>query len=274
MSNHRQQEITFHIKEVAEIIGVTPTTLRNWEKNKLFQARRGSNNYRIYNFDDIEQLEKIRFYLHTKKINSAGIKSLLHADYPKTKNHQHKNHSYNKNFLSQRWRKARKEGGFTLAEVSDSTGISTSYLSKIENGQANPSIEMLKILARFYRKNILHFFQSTKESKHLLPFSREQVGIDISGVKIDSLVGLKEHIMQPMHYTVQSGCGIKKPHAHEGEEFLYVLEGKIEMTLEEDEQYILDKGSSLYFRSRETHQWKNPGRKPAEILWVHVPYEG
>ncbi len=273
MTQNPHEEVTFNIKEVADQIGVTPATIRNWEKQNLFTARRGKNNYRVYNFDDIRQLEKICFYLHTQKINPAGIRSLLHARFPSSENHQTHNHRFNKRFMSEKWKESREEAGLTLEEVSAQTGISLSYLSKIENGNANPSIEILKNLANFFNKNILHYFRSEKETKHILPDQRETVDINLTGVHIDSLVGLREHIMQPMHYRIEPGCGIETSHAHEGEEFIYVLTGSIEIILNNSERHILQPHSSLYFRSREAHRWTNIGESDAEVIWVHVPFE-
>ncbi len=271
--NRHTEEVTFSIKEVAHQIGVTPATLRNWEKQGLFTARRGSNNYRVYNFDDIRQLERIRFYLHTQKINSAGIRSLMHASYPAKDTGNTPKSRYNKRFMSRKWKEAREEAGLTLDEVSAATGISLSYLSKIENGNANPSIEVLKNLAQFYNKNILHFFRSETEMKHIPIHLREAVDLDIPGVQIDSLVSIREHVMQPMYYRIQPGSGITAEHAHEGEEFLYVIKGTIEMVLNNEEAFVLKPQSSLYFKSSEAHRWQNIGSGVAEIIWVHVPFE-
>jgi DNA-binding transcriptional MerR regulator/quercetin dioxygenase-like cupin family protein len=272
MSQH-MEEVTFTIKEVAQQIGVTPATIRNWEKQGLFTARRGNNNYRVYNFDDIRQLERIRFYLYTQKINSAGIRSLMHSSYPAKENGSALKNRFSKRFMSRKWKESREEAGLTLEEVSGTTGISLSYLSKIENGNANPSIEVLKNLAQFYNKNILHFFRSETEMKHIPPNLREAVDIDIPGVQIDSLVGIREHVMQPMLYRIQPGCGITSAHAHEGEEFLFVLRGTVEMELNNEEIFILKPQSSLYFKSSAAHRWRNAGSETAEIIWVHVPFE-
>ena len=45
------------IKEAAEFLGVTPTTLRNWDRNKkLIPVRHPLNGYRLYRRSDLEQL--------------------------------------------------------------------------------------------------------------------------------------------------------------------------------------------------------------------------
>jgi len=52
-----EQEIYFSIKEAAEILGVTPLTLRNWDKSGKFPAQRHPmNNYRVYKRSALERL--------------------------------------------------------------------------------------------------------------------------------------------------------------------------------------------------------------------------
>ena len=55
-------DVLFNINQVAKMLGVVPATIRNWEKNGLFVAKRKSNNYRVFDFDDIELLKKIKVY--------------------------------------------------------------------------------------------------------------------------------------------------------------------------------------------------------------------
>lgn len=51
------KEIYFSIKEAAEILGVSPLTLRNWDKSGKFPAQRHPmNNYRVYKYSSIEKV--------------------------------------------------------------------------------------------------------------------------------------------------------------------------------------------------------------------------
>jgi excisionase family DNA binding protein len=52
-----QQEVYFSIKEAAEVLGVTPLTLRNWDKSGKFPAQRHPmNNYRVYKLSALERI--------------------------------------------------------------------------------------------------------------------------------------------------------------------------------------------------------------------------
>ncbi len=57
---------------------------------------------------------------------------------------------------------------------------------------------------------------------------------------------------------------------HEGEEFGYVLEGEIELTVAE-RKYIASSGDSFFFRSDKPHAWANKGKTKARVLWVNTP---
>ena len=53
------KEVYFSIKEAADILGVSPLTLRNWDKSGKFPAQRHPmNNYRLYRVEDVEELLK------------------------------------------------------------------------------------------------------------------------------------------------------------------------------------------------------------------------
>jgi quercetin dioxygenase-like cupin family protein len=78
-------------------------------------------------------------------------------------------------------------------------------------------------------------------------------------------------ILQSMLITVDSGSGSEDSYAHEGEEVLYVIEGEIEMTLDEIDTYRLQPGDAMTFPSTRPHRWTNPGDLTAVIVWINTP---
>jgi len=57
---------------------------------------------------------------------------------------------------------------------------------------------------------------------------------------------------------------------HKGEEFGFLLSGKIELRLD-DRKYVVKKDECFYFSSDKKHSVKNIGKTPAKILWVVTP---
>jgi quercetin dioxygenase-like cupin family protein len=77
-------------------------------------------------------------------------------------------------------------------------------------------------------------------------------------------------VMEPHLFLIAPEAGSGDSYAHEGEEFIYVLRGDLEITVE-GEQYRLKAGDSFYFESATPHRWKNPGRKETSVLWINTP---
>lgn len=277
-TNQEDDDVLFNINQVAKVLDVVPATIRNWEKAGLFTAKRKDNNYRVYNLDDIEILKKIRTLSIDKQMGSVAIKSIITTDlhrppYLSGQGNNETQSKYSKKLLSDKWRESREKMGLTLEEVSAQVGISTSYLSKIENGLANISIELLNKLAIFYGESILYFFELEGEERVVKKGSGEIADIGLPGVLMESLISQKHHVLFPMLFTIEPGGGDPHTHHHHGEEFIYVLSGKLKVTLNYEEEYILKQGDSLFFKSFDYHSWVNIGTKETKLIWVHSPIE-
>lgn len=274
MNQNRDDNITFTINQVAKMLGVVSATIRNWEKSGLITVRRSASNYRVFTLDDIELLKKIREYSIDKHMGTHAIKLLLptgsDSEIAKYVDQQKEN-IYSKKLISKKWKEIREQQGYTLEEVSRELGISAAHLSKLENGNANLSLDILNRLALFYHESPLYFMEQTDAESRLV---RKGCGEPIQlksdpGLEMYSLISLKEHMMYPVLCIVEPGCGNLVPHTHKGEELIYILSGVIEMTVNNDAPYILHPGDTFYYKGADTHSWVNISTKPAKLLWVH-----
>ncbi len=271
-------ELLFNINQVAKQIGVVPGTIRNWEKEGLFTARRTENNYRAYSFDDIGFLKRVKELSIDQRLSYDIIRKMLRLQIMQQSSEQNGSNGppqLSKKFLSKKWRTLREEAGYTLDEVSAGLGISPSYLSKIETGQANISFDVLQRLAKFFNQNILYFFEDEEKNDAKLIKRGEGSAIDIGleGVRIRSLVAEKTAHVKSMMYTIDPGCGNYLNHSHFGEEFVHLLSGSLEFTLNETQVYRLEPGDSLFFHSSETHRWINDGDEVSTALWIYSPFK-
>jgi len=91
------------------------------------------------------------------------------------------------------------------------------------------------------------------------------------GVTVEQLADGQAMMMETQLFTIEPGAGSEGGYAHEGEEFVYVLEGAFEVVLDEGERYVLRVGDSLYYPSSVVHSWRNPGLGTARVLWVNTP---
>ena len=77
--------------------------------------------------------------------------------------------------------------------------------------------------------------------------------------------------MDCQKWTLQPGAGSEDAYSHEGEEFIYVLRGLLEITLDGHERHLLYPGDNIYFDSTRTHSWRNPGEEESVLVWVNTP---
>jgi len=275
-SNNRDDGVYFTIKEVADQVGVVPATIRNWEKSGVFNAKRSPSGYRIYTMEDIDLLKRVHHLSVNENMGMTAIARFINAGFYNNRPKSEANEEpVSKKLISQKWKTCRIERGYSLEDVASSIDISSSYLSKIENGLANVSFEILKRLASFYGENILYYLDNETDNERMLV--RKGTGdifsIGLEGVAVESVVALKQHTLSVMVYTVEPGSGRTLDTGHSGEEFVHVLAGRIKFQADGSE-FMMNKGDSITFRSHLPHGWQNCGRSEAKLLWVYTPLIG
>jgi transcriptional regulator with XRE-family HTH domain len=168
-----------------------------------------------------------------------------------------------------RLRQLRTRRGLSLATVAKAAGISVGFLSAIERSQMSASISTLRRLARFYKTNILDFFDPAEAGRrHVRPAERKVLEAG-PGVRME-LLAWGNTVMEPHLFRIAPRAGSGESYTHEGEEFLLVLRGELQLALDREE-YRLRSGDSFYFESSTPHRWKNPGRSETWVLWVNTP---
>jgi mannose-6-phosphate isomerase-like protein (cupin superfamily) len=148
-------------------------------------------------------------------------------------------------------------------------GISVGFLSALERSHMSASVSTLRKLARFYKTSILDFFDPAESNSPLVPPDKRKVLEAGPGVRME-LLAWGNTVMEPHLFRVAPHSGSGESYTHEGEEFLYVLRGELQISLEQEE-YRLKPGDSFYFESATPHRWKNPGRTETWVLWINTP---
>ncbi len=180
-----------------------------------------------------------------------------------------------KSELGTKWRNHRLNRNYSIEQVAAETGISASYIHKIENAQVkNVSFDILHKLALFYGENIFDNQADRLKKNHFLVRKADWEPVDAGteGVKLVSLIGCEKHFLTPIISMVEPGCGYTEPYLHKGEEIIYLIKGNVKFTLE-DESFLLSAGDSIHFQSTIPHSWVNIGRKTAVMLCVHTSHD-
>ena len=167
--------------------------------------------------------------------------------------------------------------GLTLKQLAELAGCSESLLSRIENGNANPSIKMMHRVALALGMPVSGLFQENVDSSDVVMRHGERptVGTDQvrrgKGSKLEALIPSgRVNLLSGYINDIEPGGGSEGVLQHEGEEFGYVLDGEIELTVD-NRSYQLREGDSFYFRSERPHSYMNNRKKVAHVLWVNTP---
>jgi mannose-6-phosphate isomerase-like protein (cupin superfamily) len=177
--------------------------------------------------------------------------------------------------LSEKLVNLRTRNGQTLAEISAQSGILEERLAEYEKGSALPALGELMNLARVYNVSMNHFFTSG------VPIGRVEVVRACERWKVqpqtDTAAALNysyealsyrltDKSMSPFHIEIPPSLDkVVVPLSHEGEEFHFILEGAVEVTVG-GETHRLSDGDAIYFDSRLPHSVRTVGAKPARML--------
>ena len=150
-------------------------------------------------------------------------------------------------------------------------------LSKIENDKINPSLQMLHRIVSELGLTIADLTITSSSGDDIVMRKGARPVIDTShtregtGTSIEWLMSQSgANLLEASIHRVEPGEGSAGTITHEGEEMGYVLEGIMELEVDET-IYELHPGDSFFFVSTRPHGYKNIGTDPLKVLWVTTP---
>lgn len=183
-------------------------------------------------------------------------------------------HTLDKETFGRRLRAARKQLGWTLAQLAERSGVSIPTISRAERGQLALGYENFAALGEALQMDMGHMFSpaSAKASRFKDPVvTRAGEGVAYRGESFvyeflgTSAVGKK---MIPVLGTVHARTfhGPEDFARHPGEEFVYILSGAVDVYFDTGEILHLTRGDSLYFDSRIGHAYVSVSRQLARTI--------
>ncbi len=161
-----------------------------------------------------------------------------------------------------RLKRVRTQRRMTLTGVAEATGISKSTLSRLENGQRRPTLELLLALSQTYRVPLddlvgapdvgdprIRLKPGRAKGRTVIPLTRQPDG------------------MQAWKIVIPTSQVTPEPRAHDGYEWIYVLSGHMRLVLG-DKDWVLGAGEVAEFDTRVPHWFGSTGRETAEILSI------
>lgn len=185
--------------------------------------------------------------------------------------------------IGSRIKSIRESKSLAIEEVSLRSGLSTNQITLIEENQNQPSLAPLIKIARVLGVRLGTFLDDNENLGPVICKNGEQPqGVSFSSTTASSHNNLifsplaqskAERHMEPFLIEIDSASNDGyQLSTHEGEEFIYVLEGQIEITYGKS-AYTLDQGDSIYYDSIVEHNVHAANQSKAKILAVvYTPY--
>ncbi len=256
------------VGQTARILGISASTLRLWENVGLISPARSAGKYRLYSSELLEVLKRIKYLRDVKKLSVPGIKQMLGKSLPKVKTPVPNGQADIAIGAKLRGMRQRRQLG--IVEAANQARISPGFLSAIELAKANPSVATLQRLAATYETTVLEFFDSPRRSRRRVRPNERRALQTESGVCME-LLSIGTKMLECHLFRVPPKTGSDGSYAHAGEEFIFMLEGELEIWLDEMECHTLKPGDSFWFESNLGHRWFNPSAVEAVLIWVNTP---
>ena len=158
----------------------------------------------------------------------------------------------------------------TQEELADRCELTKGYISQIENDLTSPSIATLKDILQALGSSLSDFFSEDEEEQIVFGkndyFEKESEGSVITWLVPTS----QKNAMEPIMLTLEKGAATQKDLPHDGEEFGYVLRGKIKLVVGKRE-YAAAEGESFYYRANKAHYVVNAADGQSVVLWLSCP---
>lgn len=163
-------------------------------------------------------------------------------------------------------RAVRRQRGLTLERLAEQTGLTKSYLSKIERRRSTPSIAVALKVARALDVDVAQLFSDeTGGEKIAIDRAGDRRGID--GERYVALApAVLGKSMSPFIVRPVGAADEPRP-VHAGQEFVFVHTGTVELDYG-DQTVTLDAGDSAYFDASVSHNFRSVGKVVAEVVIV------
>ena len=174
-----------------------------------------------------------------------------------------------------RLRELRLRRGWTLQELAGQSGLSKTFLSRLESGDRQASIAAVLTLSRVFDVSLADLFESPLALEPCaIVRSKEAVEQTANGLRYVFLSQAGRFLnLQPMRVKVPLSRRGKDHYQHDGEEWIYILSGALTLSLA-GKTYELEPGDAAHFDSRLPHRLIARGSQAAELLLVASPLSG
>ena len=171
-------------------------------------------------------------------------------------------------------RTARSRAGLTMAELGSRSGVTQAFVSQLESGRSMPSLITLHRIAQALgvsAQSLLPDNETEAVSLIRAGQGREYERSEAHGTVLERFLVSGRRQMEPGEVWAEPGSESGDFLSHNGEELLYVLEGRIRVHLQGARSEVLAKGDCLYYPASIPHRWEVAGQARAGFLVIATP---
>jgi transcriptional regulator with XRE-family HTH domain len=173
--------------------------------------------------------------------------------------------------IGERIKNLRELSNLTQEELADRAGLTKGFISQIERDLTSISLDSFLQILEAMDENISDFFRESSAEK-IVYRETDRVAIEKEKIQRFELLvpGSTNRRLEPILLTLRKGQVTPRERPHEGEEFGFVLRGKVTLRFGK-EALKLQRGECFYLSAEKEHWIQNTSSKEAVILWVSSP---
>ena len=170
-------------------------------------------------------------------------------------------------------RDLRQQKGLSLKQLAERSGVSAAAIHKIERNNMVPTITTLMRLSAALNRSVAWFVSEDEHEDRAAVMvragARRPVFTSKQGLELEGISGPygRFFIAGALAIVEPGATSGTAPMEHLGEELVYVLSGSVEIEVA-GERFALRRGDALHFRTDRPHRWRNPGTRPARLVWL------
>lgn len=177
--------------------------------------------------------------------------------------------------IGKKIKELRVSRNLTLKDLSVKTDLSIGFLSQLERGLTTIAVDTLYTIAEVLGVELSYFLSSPKQNKKLVLRSYEKEVFQIYSnqfIYYNLTNDIEDKVFLPRYIEILPSNNEEDitPYNHEGEEFVYVMEGILTLVVN-NEKYELYPGDSAHYDSSIVHNWANRTNKTVKLITVHTP---
>ena len=179
--------------------------------------------------------------------------------------------------IGEKIRDTRKEKDMTAKELAEKSGVTLGYISQIERNQIEPSLAVLKRISKILDLPLAMLFatETTGEVSVIPKDKRTIVKFPELNIAYEFITphsrGGTNLMMDVVYFKLEPGSrGSDEPITHDGDEFVYLIRGRLEFRALGKVHYV-EEGGSIYLPKGVAHEILNPGDIAAEGLGIVTP---